>query len=180
MKRREFIKTGSLAAAGIQIFNFPVFGKGAPSNKVMLAVMGVNSRGSYLAKSYAQLPNVEIAYICDVEDGAIKNGFEALKDAARKPILIKDIRELVQKKDFDGLLIASPDHWHTPAAILGVSHGKNVYVEKPCGQNPAEGEMLAKAMGHYGKLIQMGNQRRSMPTLIEAVKEVREGAIGEP
>jgi predicted dehydrogenase len=181
MKRRDFIKNGTLAtAAGIQILNFPIFGKAAPSNKVILAVMGLNSRGSYLAKSYAQLPNVEIAYICDVEDGAIKNGFDALKSASRKPILVKDIRELVKKNDFDGLVIAAPDHWHTPATILGVSHGKNVYVEKPCGHNPAEGEMLVQAMSRYGKLIQMGNQRRSMPTLIEAVKEVREGAIGEP
>ena len=103
-----------------------------------------------------------------------------MKNAARKPILVKDIRELVKKKDFDGLLIAAPDHWHTPAAILGVSHGKNVYVEKPCGHNPEEGEMLAQAMNHYGKLIQMGNQRRSMPTLIEAVKAVRDGVIGDP
>jgi predicted dehydrogenase len=180
MKRRQFIKNSSLAAAGIQILNFPVFGKGAPSNKVVLAVMGLNSRGSYLAKSYAQLPNVEIAYICDVEDGAISHGFDALKETPRKPILVRDIRELVQKKDFDGLLIAAPDHWHTPAAILGVSHGKHVYVEKPCGQNPAEGEMLVLAMSRYGKLIQMGNQRRSFPTLIQAHKEVSEGIIGTP
>src|SRR5450631_4885273 len=172
MKRRDFIKNGSMAAAGVQILNFPVFGKLAPSNKVVLAVMGLNGRGSYLAKSYTQLPNVEIAYICDVEDGAIKKGFDALKEAPRKPILVVDIRELVQKKDFDGLLVAAPDHWHTPAAILGVSNGKHVYVEKPCGQNPAEGEMLALALGKYGKLIQMGNQRRSMPTLIDAVKQV--------
>jgi predicted dehydrogenase len=180
MKRRDFIKTGALATAGTQIFNFPIFGKAAPSNKVVLAVMGLNSRGSYLAKSYAQLPNVEIAYICDVEDVAIQHGFEALKDAPRKPVLVRDIRELVEKKDFDGLLIAAPDHWHTPATILGVAHGKNVYVEKPCGHNPAEGEMLVKAMSRYGKLIQMGNQRRSFPTLIDAVKQVREGVIGEP
>jgi predicted dehydrogenase len=180
MKRREFIKSGALATAGIQIFNFPIFGEAAPSNKVVLAVMGLNSRGSYLAKSYAQLPNVEIAYICDVEDTAIQHGFDALKGAPRKPVLVKDIRELVEKKDFDGLLIAAPDHWHTPATILGVAHGKNVYVEKPCGHNPAEGEMLVKAMNRYGKLIQMGNQRRSFPTLIDAVKQVREGVIGEP
>jgi predicted dehydrogenase len=180
MKRRAFIKSGTVAAAGIQIMNFPIFGKAAPSNKVVLAVMGLNSRGSYLAKSFAQLPNVEIGYICDVEDGAIQHGYDALKEAPRKPVLIKDIRVLVEKKDFDGLLIAAPDHWHTPATILGVANGKNVYVEKPCGHNPAEGEMLIKATGRYGKLIQMGNQRRSFPTLIEAVKQVREGIIGEP
>ncbi len=119
MKRRAFIKSGTLATAGVQILNFPIFGKSAPSNKVVLAVMGLNSRGSYLAKSYAQLPNVEIAYICDVEDTAIQHGFDALKDAPRKPILERDIRVLVEKKDFDGLLIAAPDHWHAPATILG-------------------------------------------------------------
>ncbi len=180
MERRVFIKNASMAGAGLTILNFPIFGKNAPSNKVVLAVMGVNSRGSYLAKSYSQLANVEIAYICDVEDGAIKNGFDALKNAARKPTLVRDIRELLKKTDFDALLIAAPDHWHTPAAILGVSHGKHVYVEKPCGQNPAEGEMISRALHQYGKLIQMGNQRRSFPTLIQAVKEVRDGIIGDP
>ncbi len=88
----------------------------------------------------------------------------------RKPIVIKDIRELVNKKDFDALIIAAPDHWHAPAAILGVTHGKHVYVEKPCGHNPYEGELLTQAMNKYGKLIQMGNQRRSLPNLIEAVQ----------
>jgi len=62
---------------------------------------------------------------------------------------------------------------------LGVTHGKHVYVEKPCGHNPAEGELLVHAMSQYKKLIQMGNQRRSMPTIIDAVKQVREGVIGK-
>ncbi|HYM95521.1 MAG TPA: Gfo/Idh/MocA family oxidoreductase, partial [Chitinophagaceae bacterium] len=174
-----FIKDTGLAAAGITILNFPVFGKNAPSNKVIVAVMGVNSRGAYLAKCYSGLPNAEVAYICDVEDGAIKNGLDALKDASRKPIIIKDIRELVSKKDFDALVIAAPDHWHTPASILGVSNGKHVYVEKPCGHNPHEGELQIQAMNKYGKLIQMGNQRRSFPTMIQAVKEVHDGIIGK-
>jgi len=178
MQRGEFIKNVSLATAGVTIINFPIFGKNAPSNKVIVAVMGVNSRGAYLAKCYSQLPNVEVAYICDVEEKAIGNGLESFKDSPRKPIIVKDIRELVAKNDFDALIIAAPDHWHTPAAILGVSHNKHVYVEKPCGQNPYEGELLIKAMGKYNKLIQMGNQRRSFPTLIQAAKEVKDGIIG--
>lgn len=180
MERRKFLKDTAIATAGITILNFPVFGKNAPSNKVQLAVMGVNGRGSYLAKSYSQLENVEIAYICDVEEGAIKNGYTALAEAKRKPTLVKDIRELVKKTDFDALLIAAPDHWHAPAALLGVANGKHVYVEKPCGHNPHEGELLVQAMPKYKKLIQMGNQRRSFPTVIEAVKEVRSGIIGKP
>ena len=105
MDRRDFIKNTSLAAAGITILKFPVFGKNAPSNKVILAVMGVNSRGSYLAENFAKLPNVEIAYICDVEEKAIANGLKPFADAAKKPKVIKDIRELVNKNDFDGLVI---------------------------------------------------------------------------
>lgn len=179
MNRKEFIKSTAIASAGVTILNFPVFGKNAPSNKVILAVMGVNSRGAYLADCFSQLTNVEIAYLCDVEEKAIANGLKPFANKNRKPIVIKDIRDLVTKKDFDALVIAAPDHWHTPAAILGVTHGKHVYVEKPCGHNPYEGELLMEATRKYPKqLIQMGNQRRSMPNLIHAVKEVRAGIIG--
>ena len=179
MKRRDFIRNTSFTAAGITLLNFPVFGKNAPSNKVTLAVMGVNSRGSYLAELFSTLPNVEIAYLCDVEEKAIANGLKPFANASKKPTVIKDVRELVKKKDFDGLLIAAPDHWHAPAAILGVTHGKHVYVEKPCSHNPYEGELLVQAMKKFPKqLIQMGNQRRSMPNLINAAKELKEGIIG--
>ena len=180
MKRRNFIKNTALLTGGVTILNFPVFGKKAPSNKIVLGVMGLNSRGNYLASSFAKLPNVEVGYLCDVEDGALKKGMDALKNATRKPTVVKDIRKLVEMKDFDALVIAAPDHWHTPAAVMGASNGKHVYVEKPCGHNPREGEMIVEAYRKYGKHIQMGNQRRSFPSLITAVQKVREGVIGEP
>ena len=179
MQRRKFIKNTALATAGVTILNFPIFGKNAPSNKVVLGVMGVNGRGNYLAENFSQLQNVEIAYICDVEDGAIQKGLNAVKNAKRQPAVIKDIRKLVEKNDFDALVIAAPDHWHTPAAIMAAAHGKHVYVEKPCGHNPYEGELISQALHKYGKHIQMGNQRRSFPTIIEAVHSVREGIIGD-
>ncbi|MBO9570798.1 MAG: Gfo/Idh/MocA family oxidoreductase [Chitinophagaceae bacterium] len=178
MQRRDFIKNTATAAAGITILNFPVFGKSAPSNKIILAVAGVNSRGSYLAENFLKRPNVEFAYLCDVEEGAIKKGMEKFKDAERKPTIIKDIRQLVTKKDFDALIVATPDHWHTPAALLAISNNKHVYVEKPGSHNAHEAELIANASKKYKKLVQLGNQRRSMPTLQEAVKKVREGAIG--
>ena len=179
MQRRDFIKNASLVTGGVTVLNFPIFGKNAPSNKVVVGVMGVNSRGAYLASSFAKLPNVEVGYLCDVEESAIANGLKPFKDAAKKPTVIKDIRQLVQKKDFDALVIGAPDHWHAPGAILGTSNGKHVYVEKPCGHNPYEGELLVEAMKKHGKLIQMGNQRRSFPTLIAGVQEVRNGIIGD-
>lgn len=110
MQRRTFIKDAGLATAGITILNFPVFGKYVPSNKITIAVMGLNGRGTYLAESFSKLPNVEVAYLCDVEEGAIAKGLKAFANAERKPIIIKDIRDLVNKKDFDALVIAAPDH----------------------------------------------------------------------
>src|SRR5690349_20139840 len=121
MKRRDFLKNTSLA--GLTILKYPVFGQNAPGNKVVVAVMGLNGRGAYLAECFAKLSNVEVAYLCDVEDKAIANGLKPFAQAARKPTVIKDIHELVNKKDFDALIIATPDHWHAPAAILGVTHG---------------------------------------------------------
>ncbi|MBC7888446.1 MAG: Gfo/Idh/MocA family oxidoreductase [Ferruginibacter sp.] len=180
MHRRSFIRNTGLATAGLTVLNFPIFGKNAPSNKVVVAVMGVNSRGNYHVKSFSGLPNVEVGYICDVEDKAIAKGFAAVKEGAKKPTLVKDVRELVTKKDFDALLIAAPDHWHAPAALMGVANGKHVYVEKPCGHNPYESELLIQAKNKYNKIIQVGSQRRSFPTLIAAVKEVKEGIIGNP
>src|SRR5688572_16267437 len=106
MKRRDFVRNTSFAAAGITFLNFPIFGKNAPSNKVQLAVMGLNGRGAYLAKEFAGLANVEIAYLCDVEEKAIANGLKPFATAEKKPAVIRDIRDLVRKKDFDGLLIA--------------------------------------------------------------------------
>ncbi|HSK12466.1 MAG TPA: twin-arginine translocation signal domain-containing protein, partial [Phnomibacter sp.] len=122
MKRRNFIKNSGITAAGLTVLNFPVFGKMAPSNKVVLAVMGVNSRGAYLAEEFSKLPNVEIAYLCDVEDNAIANGLKPFRSAARQPKVEKDIRKLVTFKDFDGLVVAAPDHWHAPASIMGLQN----------------------------------------------------------
>jgi predicted dehydrogenase len=181
MERRKFLKNNALAtASGLTILNFPLFGKNAPSNKVLVGVMGVNSRGAYHVEQFGAIPGVEVAYICDVEEGAIKKGLKAAKNSSRVPSVEKDIRKLVAKTDFDALVIAAPDHWHAPAALLGVANGKHVYVEKPCSHNPLESELLIKAQAKYGKIIQVGSQRRSFPTLIEAVRQVRAGLIGNP
>jgi predicted dehydrogenase len=78
----------------------------------------------------------------------------------------------------DAITIATPDHWHEPMAILALAAGKHVYLEKPCSHNPAEGELLIKAVRKYGRVLQMGNQRRSFPNIQQAVKEIHDGIIG--
>jgi predicted dehydrogenase len=81
-------------------------------------------------------------------------------------------------KTVDAISIAAPDHWHTPAALLALKAGKHVYVEKPGSHNPAEAEMLSQASLKYGKVVQMGNQRRSWPRVREAIVELHNGVIG--
>ncbi len=78
----------------------------------------------------------------------------------------------------DILVVATPNHWHAPAAILGCAANKHVYVEKPCSYYPREGELLVQAARKHKRHVQMGNQRRSWPKVIEAIEEVRKGTIG--
>jgi len=91
-----------------------------------------------------------------------------------------DFRRALDDKSIDALVIAAPDHWHTPATILALSAGKHVYLEKPCGHNAREGELLVDAQRKTKRVVQMGTQRRSSPRAIEAIQAIRDGIIGRP
>ena len=87
---------------------------------------------------------------------------------------------MLEQDDFEAVSIASPDHWHTSMAIMGLQAGKHVYVEKPCCFNPNEGELLVKAVKKYNNLmVQMGNQQRSAKLSIKAINEIKDGIIGD-
>jgi predicted dehydrogenase len=177
--RRDFIKQSALAGAGILLAP-SVFSLGKSQiEKVVVGVVGTNSRGHYLARMFAQLPNVEVGYICDVDQKVLdKTVAEIEKLTGKKPKGEKDVRKLVEAKDLDAVVIAAPDHWHAPATLMALKAGKHGYVEKPCSHNPAEGEMLVAAAEKYKKVVQMGNQRRSFPRMIEAMQELHQGIIG--
>lgn len=181
MERRDFIVKSALA--GSALFVSPIVNayKGSPANKLVVGVMGTNSRGEYLATLFSALPDVEVGYICDVDDTVVQRTIAKIESlTGKKPKGFKDVRKLLEEKDLDAIAIAAPDHWHAPAALMAVKAGKHVYVEKPCSHNPAEGEMLVKAAEKYKKLIQMGNQRRSWPGVQEAIQTLKEGIIGRP
>jgi predicted dehydrogenase len=179
--RRKFIRSASLASAGIMASGFPSFAsyKGSPSDKVVMALMGTNSRGMSLAKSLAALPNVEVGFICDPDETVLNRTIADLeKITGKKPKGFKDVRKMLELKELDGMAIAAPDHWHAPGAIMGLQAGKHIYVEKPCSHNPHEGEMLVAAQKKYNKQVQMGNQRRSYSNVIDMIKKLHSGAIG--
>lgn len=179
LDRRNFLLQSSLAGTGLLLGGkLNAFGKNA-NEKIIIGAVGTNSRGFYLARMFAALPNVEVAYICDVDELVLaKTIAEIEKISGKKPKGFKDVRKLLEQKDLDAIFIATPDHWHAPAALMALQAGKNVYVEKPCSHNPAEGEILVAAQQKYGKLIQMGNQRRSFPNVVAAINELHSGVIG--
>ncbi len=149
------------------------------NERILASVMGVNSRGNALAQNFASQDNCDVIHICDVDQRAITKCIDALKE--RQTVGAKgfgDFRKSLEDKDVDALVIAAPDHWHAPASLLAMKAGKHVYVEKPCSHNPNEGEILVQAAEKYGKVIQMGNQRRSWPNVIEGINALKAGAIG--
>ncbi len=179
MNRRTFLHATSLTTAGLMFAGKSWAFDGAPNDKVVIGVMGTNSRGFYLARMLAQLPNVEVGYICDVDKLVLdKTVAEIEKVSGKKPQGFTDIRKMLEVKDMDALTVAAPDHWHAPAALMALKAGKHVYLEKPCSHSPAEGEILVEAQKKYNKLVQMGNQRRSFPGVVEAMQSLHDGIIG--
>lgn len=177
--RRDFIRQSALAGAGLLLYS-PSFGSHLLADKIVVGVMGINSRGHYLARMFAQVPDVEVGFICDVDEMALSRTVaEIEKLTGKKPKAFQDVRLLLEEKDMDALVVAAPDHWHAPATLMALKTGKHVYVEKPCSHNPAEGEILTAAALKYNKIVQMGNQRRSFPKVIEAIQQLHSGVIGK-
>lgn len=179
--RRTFIKKTTLA--GFSALALPAgFSMANPAaKKLRVAVMGVNSRGTAHVQAFAAHPLAEVAYICDVDSNAIAKAIQVAKSAGQvsTPKGLTDFRKALEDKSVDILSIAAPDHWHTPAAILGLQAGKHVYVEKPGSHNPDECILLAEAGKKYSKIIQLGNQRRSWTRVREAMQRLHRGDIGK-
>jgi predicted dehydrogenase len=182
--RREFLEGVAVGATGLAVgTTAKSYGRILGSNdRVNFAVIGLNGRGyAHLASLKANKSTARISHVCDV-DGSILKKFAdvAAREMSEAPVAEKDFRRILDQKEVDAITIATPDHWHTPMAIAGLQAGKHVYVEKPCSQNPAEGEMLVKAQQKYGKLVQMGNQQRSSAYTREIVEKIHGGIIGRP
>ena len=186
--RRKFIKQSATGAAAVSFggilpgFSAKSYASIMGANeRVRVASMGVNARGLALATSFALQPNCEVITICDVDSKAASKCIAQVeKTQNKRPQAQADFRKALEDKSLDALIIAAPDHWHAPAAILASKAGKHVYLEKPCSHNPREGELLIDAVNKYKNVIQMGNQRRSWPNVMAAIKEVHDGVIGKP
>jgi predicted dehydrogenase len=179
--RREFLKKSSAFLAAATVFHaIRTNGAESPNETIVVAVMGLG-RGNDHVRALLEIPNVRIAYICDADSRRFPatEKIIASKQNVRMPEKVKDFRKILDDKTVDALFIATPNHWHSPAAILACKAGKHVYVEKPGSHNPHESELIVAAARKYKRVVQMGNQRRSWQSYIEMVQKLKEGVIGK-
>src|SRR5687767_4592206 len=178
LNRRQFL---GAASAGLTLTMAGRSARAAGANdRIVVGVMGMGGRGTSLATTFEQQPNVDVAYVCDPDRSRADRAVAAVEKVASgdKPQGVTDFRRILEDKDVDVLVIATCNHWHAPVAILGCSAGKHVYVEKPCSHNAREGELMVQAARRYNRRVQMGNQRRSWPKVQEAMERLRGGEIG--
>ena len=184
--RRDFVKKASIASLGLALGASSLSAKSykriiGANNRINFAILGLHGRGKAHLEAIKACTNTGVTHICDVD----RREFPEFSASVQKlfgynPIIEIDIRKLLEDKDVDAITIATPEHWHTHMAVMGLQAGKHVYVEKPCSHNPLEGELLVEAQKKYKKLVQMGNQQRSSDHAIEIINRIKKGLIGKP
>ncbi|MBQ15954.1 MAG: dehydrogenase [Planctomycetaceae bacterium] len=172
--RRQFLQsttagTLSLAASAQAV-------AGSAVSPLRVALVGCGGRGTYLAGVFQSNPQVTLSWVCDVDTGRLARGKRAGRDHTRTS---NDIREVLRDETLDAVIVATPDHWHAPASILACEAGKHVYVEKPCSHNIREGRLLVESAHRNKCIVQHGTQVRSTTMMIDAVKLLRSGIIGD-
>jgi predicted dehydrogenase len=176
--RRTFLRTAALAS-GAALLLHKRAAADPPSERVRLGIMGLNGRGTDLARAFAQTQGAAVAWLCDVDERAISKAAAAIgSERSSATRHTGDFRKILDDPAVDALVIATPDHWHAPATILACAAGKHVYVEKPASHNAREGELMVAAARKANRVVQLGTQRRSDPAIVEAIGRLRGGEIG--
>jgi predicted dehydrogenase len=161
----------------------PARKKGSASEKLRVAVVGVRGQGMGHVRAYANQKddlNCVITTICDVDSGVIGPAMKHVeKQQGKAPAYEKDVRKVVESKDVDLISIATPNHWHALAAILGLQNGKDVYVEKPVSHNILEGRRIIEAARKYNRICQTGTQSRTMKGMRDSIAHIHDGKIGK-
>jgi len=175
--RRAFLGTAGASAALAMAAGTT---RAAAERRVVLGLIGTGGMGTNHLKRLAARKDVGLAYVCDVDQKRLDAAAKIVESTAGKaPKSVKDLRQVLDDRSVDAVIIATPDHWHAPAAILALDAGKHVYVEKPCCHNIREGRLMVEAVKRSGKLLQVGTQSRSTACVQEAMTRLKEGEIGD-
>lgn len=190
--RRDFVK-GSIVA-GVA-FGVPSLGRtgtslapgAGPNSEVRLAIMGmggidtpgnVGGRGRQLIAMLQKVPGAKIVALCDVDQSLLRREAEALQKQGTTVATYGDIRKVLDEKNVDAVVVATPNHWHALATVWACQAGKDVFVEKPLAHSIWEGRQIVTAARKYGRIVQVDTEGRSSTALQQAFEFVRSGQIG--
>jgi predicted dehydrogenase len=181
MNRRDFIQvalagiaaTPSLGALGAAGQN-----RVSASDKIRVGVIGTGSRGNQVIQSWLKHQDTTFVAVCDVARDRLDNTAAKLASAGHKVATYEDYRRILERNDVDAVLIATPDHWHSPMTIDACAAGKDVFCEKPVSNQIEPGVKMVEAARTHNRVVQIGLQQRSWPHFQEAANLIRQGAIG--
>jgi len=179
MTRRDAMKLLGLSAATASIGGFTASAQGFPKNETLnIGLIGCGGRmRGRLIPAIKKVPGMRIVAVCDVYNDFLRSAHVSAGGRDRDIFQTGNHRALLERKDIDAVVIATPDHWHAPITIDAVEAGKDVYVEKPVTHKLEEGPLLIDAQKRTGKVIQVGAQQRSMPHLLVLKDKLDSGEI---
>lgn len=186
--RRRFLEDSMLAAAAATTGGLlaqpaaqAAKANRSPNETVRVAVLGVNGRGRSHISGYTEVANCEVAAICDPDEtvGYTKGVENVREKTGKKPTYYQDLRRVMDDDSIDVVSIATPNHWHSLAAIWAMQAGKDVYVEKPVSHNIHEGRVMVDVARKEGRICQAGTQIRSNPGVIQGIKFLKDGGLGK-
>ncbi|HZT70358.1 MAG TPA: Gfo/Idh/MocA family oxidoreductase [Terriglobia bacterium] len=185
MSRREFMRAGAGAAAISSAARVTLLEPARaaasprpvpPSDRLRFASIGTGVRGCEDLATALRAPGVEIVAVSDLYDGRL---IAAQEHAGKKLDTTKDYRRILDRKDIDFVIVATMDHWHARIVEDACAAGKDVYCEKPMTHKVEEGFRIIEAAQKYGRIVQVGSQRRSNVVFAKAREIVESGALGQ-
>jgi len=190
MARREFLgnSTKALAATTALLAGFePVFKrleipgkKVSPMDKIHVALVGSGGMGKTNLSDFLRVPEVDCLAVADIDEKHLEEGIKIAEEVrGKKPEGYKDFRKIMDRKDIDAVIVATPDHWHALPTIYACQTGKDVYVEKPLARTIEEGRAMVQAARQYNRIVQVGTQQRSAKHFYDAVSFVQSGELGK-
>lgn len=146
------------------------------NSNIQIALIGAGGMGSGDARMASSLPGVKLITVCDLYDGRLQRAREIYGDGI---FTTRDYREILNRKDVDAVIIATPDHWHATITKEALASGRDVYCEKPMVQQIGEGAQVVAAQKSSGRILQIGSQYASSVVFQKAAELLRQGVIGE-
>lgn len=175
MKRRVFLGTTAQAALLSAMPTWAADQIADANQRVRIGLIGCGGRGRFVARHLAQA-GAQIVALCDVYETQMLAANQEFGNRCRR---YRDFRRVLEQRDIDAVLIATPDHWHAIPTVMACQAGKDVYVEKPLGHNVREGQAMVRAARQYGRVVQAGTQQRSAPHFQEVREVVQGGDLGK-